>query len=186
MDFTDLNKACPKDHFLVPQIDQLVDATVEHPQMSFLDDFQGYHQIPLALSDQEKTAFLTPTRNYHYCVMPFKHLNDLGSVFLVLRKHKLHLNASKCFFGVNSGKCLGYMITHQGIEVNLDQIKAINDLHPPQNPKKAQKLTRMIAILNRFISQSVNRCQPFFQLLYIWKSFEWIEECIVAFKELEQ
>ena len=72
VDFTDLNKACPKDHFLVPQIDQLVDATVEHPQMSFLDDFQGYHQIPLALSDHEKTAFLTPTGNYHYCVMPFK------------------------------------------------------------------------------------------------------------------
>ena len=51
MDFTDLNKACPKDLFPIPRIDQLMDATVGHPRMSFLDAFQGYHQIPLALSD---------------------------------------------------------------------------------------------------------------------------------------
>ena len=51
VDFTDLNKTCPKDSFPLPKIDQLVDATVGHPQMSFLDTFQGYHQIPLALDD---------------------------------------------------------------------------------------------------------------------------------------
>ena len=43
-----------------------MDATVGHPLMSFLDAFQGYHQIPLALDDQEKTAFVTPIGNYHY------------------------------------------------------------------------------------------------------------------------
>ena len=43
IDFTDLNKACPKDPFPMPCIDQLVDATVGHPRMSFLDAFQGYH-----------------------------------------------------------------------------------------------------------------------------------------------
>ena len=52
IDFTDLNKACPKDPFPLSRIDRLVDATVGHPQMSFLDAFQGYHQIPLALEDQ--------------------------------------------------------------------------------------------------------------------------------------
>ena len=51
VDFTDLNKACPKDPFLMPQIDQLVDATVGHHRMSFLDAFQGYYQIPLSLDD---------------------------------------------------------------------------------------------------------------------------------------
>ena len=51
VDFIDLNKACPKDPFPMPQIDQLVDAMVGHPRMSFLDAFQGYHQIPLALDD---------------------------------------------------------------------------------------------------------------------------------------
>ncbi|MDM1359827.1 RNA-directed DNA polymerase, partial [Myroides marinus] len=71
VDFTDLNRACPKDPFPMPKIDQLVDATVGHPRMSFLDAFQGYHQIPLALEDQKKTAFVTPVGNYHYKVMPF-------------------------------------------------------------------------------------------------------------------
>ena len=71
VDFMDLNKACPKDPFPMPKIDQLVDAIVGHPRMSFLDAFQGYHQIPLALDDQEKTAFVTLVGNYHYKVMPF-------------------------------------------------------------------------------------------------------------------
>ena len=56
VDFTNLTKACPKNPFPMPWIDQLVDATVGHSQMSFLDAFQGYHQIPLALSDQEQLS----------------------------------------------------------------------------------------------------------------------------------
>ena len=55
----------------MPQINQLVDITVGHPRMSFLDAFQGYHQILLAMDDQERTTFVTPIRNYHYKVMPF-------------------------------------------------------------------------------------------------------------------
>ena len=71
VNFTNLNKACLKDPFPVPRIDQLVDATMGHPRMSFLDAFQGYHQIPLALPNQEKTDFRTSSRNYHYYVIPF-------------------------------------------------------------------------------------------------------------------
>ena len=185
MYFTNLNKACPKDTFLMPQIDQLVDATVGHPRMSFLNAFQGYHQIPLALGDQEKTTFLTPTKNYHCKVMPFGfknarstyqrmmtrmfepqlgknieiyiddmvvksklEFNNLGNIFEILRRQKLRLNASKCSFGVGSGKFLGYMVTHHGIEVNSDQ-----------------KLTGMTATLNRFISRSVDRCRHFFPVV---------------------
>ena len=77
-----------------------------------------------------------------------EHVNDLGSIFEVLRKHKLHLNASKCSFGVSSVKFLGYIITHRGIEDNSNQIKAINNLQSPQNPKEVQKFTGMIAALN--------------------------------------
>ena len=51
VDFTDLNRACPKDPFPMPKIDQLVDATYGHPRISFLDVFQGYHQITLAPQD---------------------------------------------------------------------------------------------------------------------------------------
>ena len=80
VDFTDLNKACPNDHFPLPRVDQLVDATASHPRMNFLDAFQRYHQIPLALGDQEKTSFVTPIGNYHYKVMPFG-LKNVGSTY---------------------------------------------------------------------------------------------------------
>ena len=78
--FTDLNKACPKNPFPMPQIDQLVEATMGHPRMSFLDAFQGYHQIALAVDDQEKIAFVTPIENYHYKVMPFG-LKNVGATY---------------------------------------------------------------------------------------------------------
>ena len=226
MDFTDLNKACPKDPFPMPRSDQLVDATVGHPRMSFLDAFQGYHQIPLALDDQEKTAFVIPTGNYHYKVMHFglknagstyqrmmtrifepqlgksievyvddmvvksklvaEHVGDLRNIFEILRKYKLRLNASKCTFGVGSDKFWGYIVTHRGIEVNLDQIKAINSLQSPRNPKEVQKLTGMTVALNRFISKSADRCRLFFLLLHKWKGFEWTEECALAFQQLKE
>ena len=65
----------------------------------------------------------------------FEHVGDLWNIFEILRKHKLRLNAFKCSFGVGPGKFLGYMVIHRGIEVNLDQIKAINSLQPPRNPR---------------------------------------------------
>ena len=65
-----------------------------------------------------------------------EHVKDLGNIFEILRKHKLCLNASKCSFGVGSGKFLGYMVAHRGIEVNPDQVKAINNLQPSRNPKE--------------------------------------------------
>ena len=78
--FHRLEQGLSKDPFPMPRIDQLVDATVGYPQMSFLDAFQGYHQIPLALSNQEKTVFITPTRNYHYKVMSFG-LKNAGATY---------------------------------------------------------------------------------------------------------
>ena len=59
-----------------------------------------------------------------------EHLADLGKIFSVLRKHKLRLNAFKFSFRVRLGKFLRYMITHRVIEVNPEQIKAIDSLHP--------------------------------------------------------
>ena len=117
--------------------------------------------------------------------MVSEHLGDLGAIFEILRKYKLCLNASKCLFGVGLGKYLGYMVTHRGIEVNPNQIKAINNLQSPRNPKEVQKLTEMAAALNRFISRSADRCRLFFLLINKWKGFEWTEECVIAFQQLK-
>ncbi|XP_073125757.1 uncharacterized protein [Henckelia pumila] len=61
VDFRDLNKACPKDCYPLPRIDQLVDSTARHELLSFLDAYQGYHQIPLAKEDKNKVSFVTLT-----------------------------------------------------------------------------------------------------------------------------
>ena len=117
--------------------------------------------------------------------MVSEHIGDLTNIFKILRGHKLRLNASKCFFGVGSGKFLGYMVTHWRIEVNPNQVKVINNLQPPRNPKEIQRLTRMTAALNRFISRSADRCKPFFLLINKWKGFEWSEKCAQAFQQLK-
>ena len=114
-----------------------------------------------------------------------EHLGDLGKILKVFRKYKLRLNASKCSFGMGSGKFLGYMVSHRRIKVNPDQIKAINHLQSPRNPKEVQKLTGMAAVLNRFISQLADRCRPFFLLINKWKGFEWTKECALAFQQLK-
>ena len=59
-------------------------------------------------------------------------------------------------------------------------------MQPSRNPKEVQKLIRMMAALNRFISRSADRCRSFFLLLHKWKEFEWSEECVVAFQQLKQ
>ena len=78
------------------------------------------------------------------------------------------------------------MLTHRGIKVSPDQIRAVNSLQLPWNPKEVQKLTEMIATLNRFIFQSADRYRPFFLLLNKWKGFEWTEECALAFQQLKK
>ena len=80
MDFTDLSKACSKDSFLLPQIDQLVDSTVGYKLLMFMDAFSGYNQIKMAEEDQEKTAFITSQGLYCYKVMPFK-LKNAGATY---------------------------------------------------------------------------------------------------------
>ena len=71
MDFTDLNKACPKDSYPLPRIDQLVDSIAGHRLLSFMDAISGYNQIKMDKEDQEKTSFITSQGLLCYKVMPF-------------------------------------------------------------------------------------------------------------------
>ena len=101
IDFMYLNRACPKDPFPKPKIDQFVDATYGHPRMSFLDAFQGYHQIALTTEDREKTAFISPNANYHYTMIPFG-LKNVGAIYQRMM--------TKCF-GTRLGIRLRYTLT---------------------------------------------------------------------------
>ena len=80
IDFTYLNNPCQKDPFPLPRIDQIVDSTASCESLCFLDAFSGYHQIMMAVEDQEKTAFITPKGCYCYTRMPFG-LRNAGATF---------------------------------------------------------------------------------------------------------
>ena len=161
VDFTNLNKACPKDSYPLPHIDQLVDSTTGHKLLSFMDA-SGNNQIRMDEEDQEKTSFITNQDLFCYKVMSFdlknaratyqrlvnhmfrphigrnvkvyvddmlvkildeeKHLDGLQETFDTLRQYNLKLNPSKCAFGVSSGKFLGFIVSHRGIEVSPDKI----------------------------------------------------------------
>ncbi|XP_075645407.1 uncharacterized protein LOC142616433 [Castanea sativa] len=80
VDFRNLNKACPKDEFPLPNMDMLIDSAVGHAMFSFMDGFSGYNQIRMSSKDAAKTAFRTPMGNFYYTVMPFG-LKNAGATY---------------------------------------------------------------------------------------------------------
>jgi hypothetical protein len=80
VDYTDLNKHCPKDPFGLPHIDEVVDSTADYELLSFLDCYSGYHQIALKKDDQIKTSFITPFGAYCYTTMSFGLKNTGGHI----------------------------------------------------------------------------------------------------------
>ena len=161
VDYTDLNDACPKDNFPLPRMDQIVDESVGHGMLSFLDAFSRYHQIPMYPSDAEKTTFITPhgllcyqrlvtkmfrpllgrTMEVYIDDMLVKskerpdHATHLQEAFELLKAYGMKLNPSKCAFGVSAGRFLGFMVTQRGIEANRAQLKAILESPAPNSRK---------------------------------------------------
>jgi len=111
------------------------------------------------------------------------HLGDLRETFDTLRSYKMKLNLGKCAFRVTAGKFLGFMVSQRGIEANPDKIRAIMEIAPPRNVKEVQSLNSKIVVLNKFVSRAKDKCLPFFCTLK--KSFEWTDECQLAFKDLK-
>ena len=80
VDFTDLNRACPKDSYPLPRIDTLVDSTARHELLSFMDAFSGYNQIKMNEEDQKRHFFVTSQGLFCYKVMPFG-LKNVGATY---------------------------------------------------------------------------------------------------------
>jgi hypothetical protein len=80
VDYTGLNKACPKDLFPLPRIDQVIDSTAGCETLCFLDAYSGYHQIAMCITNQLATSFITPFGAYCYKTMPFG-LKNAGATF---------------------------------------------------------------------------------------------------------
>nr|AAT47106.1 putative polyprotein [Oryza sativa Japonica Group] len=161
VDFSDLNKAYPKDDFPLPRIDQLVDSTAGCELMSFLDAYSDYHQIHMNPLDIPKASFITPFGTFCHLRMPFG-LRNAGATFARLVYKVL------------------------GIEANPEKIDAIQQMKPPSSVHEVQKLAGRIAALSRFLSKAAERGLPFFKTLLGAGKFDWTPECQATFDELKQ
>ncbi|XP_057803083.1 uncharacterized protein LOC131018370 [Salvia miltiorrhiza] len=113
------------------------------------------------------------------------HLQDLRMVFERLRKYQLKMNPLKCAFGVKSGKFLGFIVRHQGIEIEQAKIDAILKMPEPRNIHDLKSLQGKLAYLRRFISNLAGRCQPFSRIMKKGIPFEWNESCSTAFNSIK-
>jgi hypothetical protein len=113
-------------------------------------------------------------------------ISDLAETFNILRKFKMKLNHEKCTFGVPSRKLLGYMVSHRGIDPNLEKVSAITKMKLPESLHDVLKLTGCMAALCRFISQLGIRGLPFFKLLKKHDKFQWTQEAQEAFEDLKK
>ncbi|KAG9458886.1 hypothetical protein H6P81_003394 [Aristolochia fimbriata] len=101
------------------------------------------------------------------------HLRDLRAVFERLRRHQLKMNPLKCAFGVSSGKFLGFVVRHRGIEIDQTKIDAIQQMPEPKTLSELKSLQGHLAYIQRFISNLAGRCQPFSHLMKKDTPFEW-------------
>jgi hypothetical protein len=113
-------------------------------------------------------------------------IEDLEGTFANMRKVNIKLNPAKCAFGIPSGKLLGFLVSHRGIEANLDKVKAIEEMRPPRSLKEMQCLMGCMAALGRFIARSGEKALPFFKLMKRTRKFEWTTEADKAFAKLKR
>jgi hypothetical protein len=175
IDYTNLNKHCPKDHFRLPRIDQVVDSTAGCVLLGFLDCYLGYHQIALKEEDQIKTVFITPFGTYAYKTISFG-LKNAGATYQraiqICFADQLHQNVEAYVDDVviktrnlddliadleemfNSLCRFRWKLnpTKCIFEANPVKIMAITDMGALATIKDVQKLTGCMAAQNRFIS----------------------------------
>ncbi|XP_070041508.1 uncharacterized protein [Nicotiana tomentosiformis] len=113
------------------------------------------------------------------------HLKDLRMVFELLRRYQLRMNPLKCDFGVTSGKFLGFIIRHRGIEIDQAKVDAILKMPKPRDIHELKSLQGKLAYLRRFISNLARRCQPFSRLMKKGVPFKWDQACSNAFESIK-
>ncbi|XP_074362950.1 uncharacterized protein LOC141703291 [Apium graveolens] len=115
------------------------------------------------------------------------HVRHLAEMFQILREYRMKLNPQKCVFGIESGKFLGFIVNHRGIEANPTKIQALLEMRSPRRVNDVQSLTGRVAALNRFVSKSSDKCQEFFKAIKgVGRNFKWTEECEEAFQNIKK
>jgi len=114
-----------------------------------------------------------------------QHLDDLAEIFSQLRLYNMRLNPTKCVFGVEGRKFLGFMLTHRGIEANPDKCEAISSMRSPVNLKELQRLVGRLTSLSRFLPRMSEKIPPIIKILKKADRFKWDDRCEDAFNEIK-
>jgi hypothetical protein len=202
VDYTGLNKACPKVPYPLPRIDQIVDSTAGCETLSFLDAYSGYHQIR---SFGLRNAGATYQRCMNHVfgehigrtveayvddiVVKTRKasnlLSDLEVTFRWLKAKGVKLNPEKCVFGVPRGMLLGFIVSEWAIEANPEKIATITSMGPIKDLKGVQRVMGCLAALSCFISRLGERGLPLYRLLRKAESFTWTPEAEEALGNLK-
>nr|GFB88670.1 reverse transcriptase domain-containing protein [Tanacetum cinerariifolium] len=154
--FTDINKACPKDCYPLPEIDWKIESLLGFRLKCFLDTYKGYHQIQMAEEDEDKTAFYAGEGVFSYKKTSFG-LKNAGATYQRFRSININLNPKKCLFVVEEDSFLGHLITKHGIKANPSKVKAVIDLDQARTLKDIQSLNKKLAALSWFLSKGAER-----------------------------
>ncbi|GJW20114.1 reverse transcriptase domain-containing protein [Tanacetum coccineum] len=170
VDFTNLNKACPQDCYPLPEIDWKVESLCGYPFKCFLDAYKGYHQIHMAESNVEKTAFHTPQGVYCYTKMPFG-LKNAGATY-----QRLVDKAFEKQVGRNLEVYVDDLVIKSYTETELlrdieEMFRTLRKINMKLNPKKSEKSLPLFKTLKRCVKKS---------------DFYWTSEADEAFKQLKQ
>nr|GEY70937.1 hypothetical protein [Tanacetum cinerariifolium] len=184
IDFKNLNSACPKDYYPLPEIDLKFEAIMGHPFKCFLVAYKGYHHIQMSKEDEDKTAFYTYQGTYCYVKMPFG-LKNVEATYQRL---------IDLAFQTQLGRNLEAYVDDMVIKSKTEQDMIMDIAETFDNLRKINmKLNSMKCsfALNRFLSRSVERSLPFFETLKnITKEnkedYRWTEEAEHAFQELKK
>ncbi|GKE33106.1 reverse transcriptase domain-containing protein, partial [Tanacetum coccineum] len=176
VDFTDINKACPKDCYPLPEIDWKIES------LSRLVDKVFNRQIERNLEAYVDDMVIKSTSKKEM-------LKDIQETFERFRSINMKLNPKKYSFGVEEGSFLGHLITMHGIKVNPSKVKAVTDLDQPRTLKDIQSLNEKLAALNRFLSKGAERSLAFFKVLKGCKnkkSIQWTTEANKALEKIKK
>ncbi|CAL2247008.1 unnamed protein product [Prunus armeniaca] len=194
VDYTNLNRAYPKDSFPLPRIDQLVDATAGHTLLSFMDAYSGYNQIFMHPEDQVHISFITDCGLYCYKVMPFG-LKNVGATY----QHLVNSIFAPLIGNTMEVYVNDMLVKSRTADQHIPNLPAmftiLKQYRMQLNPTKCafgvasgKFLGFMISqrALIRFISKATDRCAPFFKALQGSKrSITWTAECDQTFGELK-
>ncbi|GAU35136.1 hypothetical protein TSUD_394620 [Trifolium subterraneum] len=169
VDYTDLNRACPKDAYPLPNIDKLVDNSSGFKLLSFMDAYSGatsqrmmnkvFHSEIGDMLEVYMDDMIVKSEE------EINHTLHLKRVFDQAIKFNMRFNPEKCTFGVKAGKFLGFYLMERGIEANPDKCRAFFDYPTPKSKKPIQTLNGKLTSMARFVAKSAQHALTLFKLL---------------------